>query len=107
MGGNRCVAPNCTSGYDGSKEKVYKFSVSKDKERLKLWEQAIKRGNFELKLGQVVRSKHFLPDDISWAVERKDTTGNIMLAKIKTSISWPCDRHYWKVMTKIYKLSIS
>ena len=47
MGGNRCVAPNCTSGYDSSKEKVYRFSVPKDKERLKLWKQAIETENFE------------------------------------------------------------
>ena len=76
MGGNRCVAPNCTSGYDSSKEKVYRFSVPKDKERLKLWKQAIKTVNFELKPGQVVCSKHFLPDDISWGAERKDAFPN-------------------------------
>ena len=50
---------------------LYRFSVPKDKERLKLWKQAIKTENFELKPGKVVCSKHFLPDDISWGAERK------------------------------------
>ena len=43
MGGSRCIAPNCTQGYDSNNdEKVPKFSVPKDKERTKAWKIAIK-----------------------------------------------------------------
>ena len=41
MGGNWCVAPKRTSGYDSSNEKIYRFSVPKDNERLQLWKQAL------------------------------------------------------------------
>ncbi|XP_043483110.1 uncharacterized protein LOC122511737 isoform X2 [Leptopilina heterotoma] len=79
--GHRCVVPNCNSGYDSCKEKVHLFSVPKEEELRKKWENAIPRANFILKSGLVVCHKHFLPEEIITKREVKDPQGNVMASE--------------------------
>lgn len=77
---NRCIVPNCKSGYDSTKgEKYHRFSVPFEENALLEWKKAIPRKDFDLKSGMIVCDKHFLSDDIVWRREVKDpATGNVM-----------------------------
>ena len=76
--GCRCIVSHCNSEYDSNKEKYHRFSVPFEEEILLEWEKAIPRKDFILKSGMVVCHKHFLPEDIIWRREVKDSASNVM-----------------------------
>jgi len=74
----RCIVPDCASGYDSNKEKVYYFYVPKNEATKKLWQAALERKNFIIKPMQPVCEKHFLPGDILWSRTTYNEEGNIL-----------------------------
>ncbi|XP_043472994.1 uncharacterized protein LOC122505444 [Leptopilina heterotoma] len=78
---NKCIVPNCKSGYLSCKEKVTLLSVPKSTELIKQWQSAIPRKDFVVKYGQVVCHKHFLPEDIVRKKEVKDPSGKVMASE--------------------------
>ena len=75
-GGNRCIAPACTSGYDSNSKSVHVFLVPKGKE--KDWQKAIHRDDIIVKAGQKVCELHFAEEDILWGRELKSKDGQIL-----------------------------
>ena len=48
-------------------------------QKLKAWHIAIKKDGIQLKSGQVVRAKNFLPKDVVHGSEQKDAAGNVIV----------------------------
>lgn len=65
-GGNRCVAPGCTSGYDSNPKKEHVFLAPKGEENVKKWQKAIMRDDITLKSVHKVCALHFSKEDILW-----------------------------------------
>ena len=76
MPGTGCVVPNCKSSYK-REGKVHLFRIPQNEEKRKKWIEVIP-GKNKYKIGQVVCSKHFLPDDIVRKREVKDPEGKVM-----------------------------
>ncbi|XP_033220669.1 uncharacterized protein LOC117175173 [Belonocnema kinseyi] len=84
MGGHRCIAPNCKSGYDSTRssgEKKVFFCVPKN--AVESWQQAIKRTKKDLivKPGHLVCQDHFLKDQIIWKKEVLAPDGSVMASE--------------------------
>ena len=77
--GSRCIVPKCNLGYDSNTEKCHCFSVPFGEEVVLKWAKAIPRKDFVMKGGMVVCEKYFLPDDIIWRREVKDSGGNVAM----------------------------
>ena len=75
---NKCVAPNCRTGYDKtSKEKgsgdgskrnftdhpLHVYHFPKEKELFERWKHAVPRKDWEPSKNSVLCEKHFLPTD--------------------------------------------
>ena len=73
----RCVVIGCTSGYDSNKEKKTMFSVPKNPELLKQWQEAAKLKR-NLNESTVFCENHFFANDIISSKKIKDKDGNIV-----------------------------
>ena len=76
---NKCIAPNCSSGYSSTRansEKIHFFKVPKD--LVAEYQKALKRKNFIVTAGQFVCEKHFLKEEVIWKREVKNPAGNVI-----------------------------
>ncbi|XP_046384984.1 THAP domain-containing protein 2-like [Ischnura elegans] len=84
-----CVAPGCTEGYGSKKSTFSFFSAPKDPVKRSKWQAAIPRVNFELKAGQVLCERHFMPHDIVRKKQLKDGNGKVVKEPLLDSYTQP------------------
>jgi hypothetical protein len=71
-----CVVPGCKTNRKGYL-KLSLFSIPKNDERKKKWEEAIGISNLQRSKHRVCE-KHFLPENIIRSTEHRDSDGNVI-----------------------------